>query len=86
VLDDGSAACWGENIGGALGDGTTADTTAIVVVKDLANAIPRIAVGNSHTCVTTSAGSIVCWGANGWGKLGNRTNSDSSVPIAVSNP
>ena len=42
-----------------------------------------IASGWSHTCVLRAARSIVCWGANGVGQLGDGTIAGSDTPVPV---
>lgn len=44
---------------------------------------PRLACGAVHTCAITSAGVPKCWGANGWGQVGNDSTTDSLVPVVV---
>jgi alpha-tubulin suppressor-like RCC1 family protein len=43
-----------------------------------------IAAGGSEGCATTTAGIAFCWGANGYGQLGDGTRRDRYVPVAVS--
>ena len=42
-----------------------------------------ITAGNEHTCALRQTGTITCWGNNGYGRLGNGTQTDSSVPVEV---
>jgi alpha-tubulin suppressor-like RCC1 family protein len=43
-----------------------------------------IAAGGAHACaIYNTAGQVYCWGENDRGQLGNGTNIDSSVPVAV---
>ncbi|MBI2062044.1 MAG: hypothetical protein HYT87_20215, partial [Nitrospirae bacterium] len=83
LLSDGTVKCWGYNLYGQLGDGTTADKLTPVSVASLSSAI-GIAGGQYHTCSLLSDGTVKCWGWNGNGQLGNGTTADKSTPVAVS--
>ena len=77
-----TAACWGYNNYGELGDGTTTDSPVPVVVSGLANVV-AIAAGDYHSCALLSNKTVRCWGYNGYGQLGNGTLSDSLTPVVV---
>ncbi len=52
--------CWGWNIAGQIGDGTTDDVPVPVLVPGaLDGAI--IAGGAAHTCVVVALGHVKCW-------------------------
>ena len=86
VLSDGTAACWGDNGNGQLGNGTNASSNTPVAVTTGALAgktVTNINAGDYHMCATTSDGTAACWGDNGYGHLGNGTNASSNTPVAV---
>ena len=77
----GRAYCWGNNNHGQLGNGTTADTSAPVMVA----AIPlfdSITSGRQHTCGL--AGTVAyCWGQGSAGQLGDSSLVDRPTLVAV---
>ena len=75
--------CWGYNLFGQLGNGTTADSSTPVAVSGISTAT-SVTAGGDHACALLSGGSIKCWGYNGYGSLGNGTTTDSSTPVTVS--
>jgi alpha-tubulin suppressor-like RCC1 family protein len=62
LLSDTTVKCWGYNIAGQLGDGTTTDSATPVSVSNLTGAT-AVTTGNDHTCARLASGSAVCWGA-----------------------
>jgi alpha-tubulin suppressor-like RCC1 family protein len=75
VLSDGTVKCWGQGVGGRLGDGT-ADVDAYqslvpVTVGGVTTATAALSVGYTHSCVVVAGGSLSCWGSNLYGQLGN---------------
>ena len=42
-----------------------------------------LAAGNRHTCAVLSNNSVVCWGRNVEGQLGNGTTTNSPTPVTV---
>jgi alpha-tubulin suppressor-like RCC1 family protein len=62
---DGAVSCWGSNLHGALGDGTTGHVRSIARrVPGLPSDVVQLSVGNAHTCVMTAGGDVWCWGSN----------------------
>lgn len=82
ITAGGSAWCWGCNVHGQLGDGSTSDTLVPVQVYGLPSVL-SISPGFGHTCAARSDGEAYCWGHNYWGELGDKSNADSATPVAV---
>jgi alpha-tubulin suppressor-like RCC1 family protein len=84
----GNAYCWGF-ISGGLGDGTKTYSNIPVAVAMPAGVTFKsigAATGGAHICALTTTGTVYCWGANSSGQLGNGTNTDSNIPVAVTMP
>lgn len=85
---DGTAICWGIGGSGQLGDGTTTSSVAHPVAVRTAGtpmagrSITQIVAGYTQTCAI-AGGSVFCWGEGSSGQLGNGTEADSLVPVAV---
>ena len=83
---NGTAACWGNNFSGQLGDGSSGMAAAKntpVAVANLTGAV-ALTAGRLHTCALKADGSVVCWGANGLGQLGDGSTVDKTSPSGVS--
>ena len=88
----GKVKCWGEADQGQLGNNATADKDAPVDVitsgtdTNALGGIVQISAGNDHTCALTQKGTLVCWGKNDNGRLGNDCNdscADTPHPVKV---
>jgi len=79
----GRAKCWGANSSGQLGDGSTDDSSQPQLVLGLASDVVEISAGYSHSCAVTAAGTLMCWGLNEYGQLGNGSVDNSPVPVPV---
>ena len=79
----GLAYCWGQNLQGELGDGTTNDSNVPVAISG-GHRFATVTAGTHHSCGVSSGGDAFCWGWNRLGQLGDGTTTDSSTPVAVS--
>jgi len=82
-IDPGGVAyCWGANVAGELGDGTTIqrtdDTRAVSTVQ-----FKSIRAGGGFTCGISLANTAYCWGSNSMGKLGLGDVVDRLTPTLV---
>ena len=82
-----TVSCWGYNIHGRLGDGTTTDRHSPVPVdtSGVLNGVTltQVSTGGFHTCALSSEGKAYCWGSNTYGQLGDGTITDRHSPVAV---
>jgi|tagenome__1003787_1003787.scaffolds.fasta_scaffold20972730_2 alpha-tubulin suppressor-like RCC1 family protein len=83
LTTSGAAYCWGSNVLGKLGDGTTTDRlTPAAVAGGLVFTALSVGAGN-QTCGLTASGAAYCWGINDDGQLGDGTTITRASPTAV---
>ena len=85
-LVSGELQCWGENLDGQLGDGTTTDRSTPVTVAALGTDVAEVDLGHFHACAETGTSAGFCWGDNTFGQLGDGSLSSSSTPVQFSLP
>ncbi len=83
LLQDGTVWCWGDNISGTVGDGTTENRSQPTQVVGLDADASRLSAGQNHACVVLQDGTAKCWGANYDGELGDGTTTDRHEPTQV---
>jgi alpha-tubulin suppressor-like RCC1 family protein len=89
TLENGQVRCWGRNLEGQLGRGSTGGTFDLPqVVRNVADtgALTRVAQvdgGLRFTCARLTGGQVRCWGENTRGQLGNGTTDPSDTPVVV---
>jgi alpha-tubulin suppressor-like RCC1 family protein len=85
LLASGEVWSWGHDLYGQLGNGGTAtNAMAPVMVVGLPEVVTAIAAGGNHSLALLASGSVVSWGHDGSGQLGDgagATNHQSPVPI-----
>ncbi|MCX6878707.1 MAG: cadherin-like beta sandwich domain-containing protein [Verrucomicrobia bacterium] len=92
LCSDGTVAAWGFNSNGQLGNNSTTNSLVPVAVNTAGvlsgKTVVAIAAGgsfaSSHSLALCSDGTLTSWGDNNYGQLGNNSNVQSKVPVAVS--
>ena len=85
ILDDGSVWCWGYNDHGQLGVGNASSGTwsyspSQTLIPAGRTAI-AISTGYQSACAVLDNNSLVCWGSNNEGLLGDGTRTDRTTPV-----
>jgi alpha-tubulin suppressor-like RCC1 family protein len=89
VTQGGQVLCWGDNAYGQLGRGIVGGSSdnPQSVPLPMGKMATQVACSNYHTCVTTSDGSVYCWGRNNAGQVGPNTPDGGGFnPQPVSQP
>ncbi len=86
VHRDGGVSCFGSNHQGELGrPAAKPPQVKPERVPGITSAV-QVACGEWHSCAALQSGSVMCWGKNHRGQLGNGTNVDSYRPVEVKLP
>ncbi|MHB8671086.1 MAG: RCC1 domain-containing protein, partial [Acidimicrobiales bacterium] len=85
---DGTVVAWGYNNHGQLGNASTTNSSTPVQVAGVGgtgvlSGVVAVAAGANHSLALRSDGSVVAWGLNSEGELGNGSTTDSSTPVLV---
>ena len=90
LCSDGTVVAWGYNSDGELGDNTQINRYVPVAVNTNAGVsalygktVIAIAAGEAHSLALCSDGTVVAWGYNASGQLGDNTQTNRYVPVAV---
>ncbi|MCA0379970.1 MAG: hypothetical protein LCH36_11140 [Actinobacteria bacterium] len=87
ISADGNTYAWGDNQHGQLGDGTSSNRYAPVLVQAPAGVtFTSIDGGGIHSLAIGSDGNTYAWGDNRYGQLGDGTSSNRYAPVLVQTP
>lgn len=84
----GNLYAWGSNSSGQLGVGTTTSgSSAVNITANLSitegESITTFNAGNSHSVVTITDGTVLTFGENGYGQIGDGTSVDRTSPTDI---
>jgi alpha-tubulin suppressor-like RCC1 family protein len=87
LCSNGTIAAWGRNSEGQLGDNTTGGKLVPVAVYSAGELAGKTVIGvgggGYHSTALCDDGTMVAWGWNSYGQLGNNSTTNSRVPVAV---
>jgi alpha-tubulin suppressor-like RCC1 family protein len=83
VTDQFDAVAWGSNAYRQLGDGYQETFSDQPVPVTGLRFVTAVSAGGRHSLALLANGTVVAWGANGVGQLGDGNTTESSVPVAV---
>jgi len=83
LLDDGTVMAFGYNSNGQLGDGSTTTRLTPVRVNLGDNKAQAIAAGDHNSLVLLDDGTVMAFGYNSYGQLGDGSTTDRLTPVRV---
>lgn len=84
ILLTGFTSCWGNNVGGQLGNGGTIDRFEPSPISGDHLFIQISSSTVAHTCGLKANGEAWCWGQGQYGRLGNGSSTNKTSPTLVS--
>src|SRR5262249_5311819 len=89
LCSDGTLATWGYNGDGEMGNNSTSNSMVPLAINAFGvlsvRTVTAIAAGNRYSMALCSDGTLVSWGDNTNGQLGNNATTSSLVPVAIAN-
>jgi Regulator of chromosome condensation (RCC1) repeat/Bacterial Ig-like domain (group 2) len=79
----GAAYCWGRQVNGRLGRGSLPGDPAVPSAVTGGIHFVALSAGGAHTCGVATTARIFCWGADGFGQLGDGGGPDRPSPQGV---
>ncbi|MCB9655536.1 MAG: hypothetical protein H6729_15550 [Deltaproteobacteria bacterium] len=81
-LRGGQLWCWGDNVYGQLGDDSGLALRATAgLVASLDDKVASVAAAGDHACAVKMDGTVMCWGKNDHGQLGDNSRNTAPVPV-----
>jgi alpha-tubulin suppressor-like RCC1 family protein len=87
LLADGRVLAWGNRSSGKLGDGGAIEgdqlTPVQVDLSGFASPVTKVSAGALHSAALLADGTLITWGNNASGRLGDGTTTFRTAPVAV---
>jgi len=84
LLSSGAVMAWGEDTYGEVGNGTIKSSQSTPVAVSGLSGVTAISAGGQDSAAVLGSGTVMAWGINQWGTLGDgATGSPSDVPVTV---
>lgn len=74
--------CWGSNVSGQLGNGTTTVASTPTQIQS-GERFRSVSMGTSTACAISLAGRLFCWGSNSAGILGEGSSTGRPLPAPI---
>ena len=85
LKSDGTVWAWGSNSVGQLGVGASIDNSPTPIQITSLTGVSAISAGDSHSLALMNTGTIMGWGQNALGEVGNGDNVIHYTPVSVAN-
>ena len=85
-LANGGVECWGDNVVGQIGDGTTTRRLTPTAVLSSGISLSELGAGAQHTCAVGADSELYCWGRGDRGQLGIGSAPQNASFSRVSRP
>ncbi len=82
LLSDGTVMAWGENGFGELGDGSSGEDSDVPVAVSGLSEVTQVAAGYNYSLALLRNGTVMAWGLNEAGSLGDGTTEQVSQPTS----
>jgi alpha-tubulin suppressor-like RCC1 family protein len=83
LKSNGTVYAWGSNSSGQIGDGTSGNTRLTPVQVSGLTTATSVAAGQAHSMALKTDATVVAWGLNNNGQLGDGTTTTRPTPVAV---
>jgi alpha-tubulin suppressor-like RCC1 family protein len=84
LKSNGTVVAWGSNSNGQIGDNSSGNNRLVPTAVSGVTTVAAVAGGQNHSLALKTDGTLVAWGNNGTGQLGDGTQTQRLTPTPVS--